>query len=226
MRTWSLRVLRQSLRLALNTLHVLAAAASAAFKSRAALHLENLALRHQLGVLHRSVKRPKLTPPDRLLWVWLREIWNNWRSALVIVKPETVITWHRQGFRLFWIWKVRRGRPGRPVVPRDVRGLIRRLSRENPLWGAPRIHGELLKLGIDIGETSVGKYMVRHRKPPSQTWRTFLENHVKTMVLTFSLCRQSASRSCTCFWFWLTTEGGLYISMSPPIPRRNGQRSS
>jgi hypothetical protein len=109
MRTWSLRVLRQSLRLALNTLHVLAAAASAAFKSRAALHLENLAVRHQLGVLHRSVKRPKLTPPDRLLWVWLREIWNNWRSALVIVKPETVIAWHRQGFRLFWTWKVRRG---------------------------------------------------------------------------------------------------------------------
>jgi transposase InsO family protein len=182
MRTWRLRVLRQSLRLVLNTLHVLAAAASAAFKSRAALHLENLALRHQLGVLHRSVKRPKLTPPDRLLWVWLREIWNNWRSALVIVKPETVIAWHRQGFRLFWTWKVRRGRPGRPVVPRDVRGLIRRLSRENPLWGAPRIHGELLKLGIDIGETSVGKYMVRHRKPPSQTWRTFLDNHVRTMV--------------------------------------------
>jgi transposase InsO family protein len=182
MRTWSLRVLRQSLRLALNTLHVLAAAAPAAFKSRAALHLENLALRHQLGVLHRSVKRPKLTPPDRLLWVWLREIWNNWRSALVIVKPETVIAWHRQGFRLFWTWKVRRGRPGRPVVPRDVRGLIRRLSRENKLWGAPRIHGELLKLGIDIGETSVGKYMVRHRKPPSQTWRTFLENHVRIMV--------------------------------------------
>jgi len=96
-------------------------------------------------------------------------------------KLDTIIAWHRRGFRLFWTWKVRSVRPGRPAVAKDVRELIRKLSRENPLWGAPRIHGELLKLGIDIGETSVGKYLVRHRKPPSHTWRTFLENHVKTM---------------------------------------------
>jgi transposase InsO family protein len=161
---------------------VLAAAASATFKSRAALQLENIALRHQLGVLHRSVKRPKLTPPDRVLWVWLSAVWNDWRSVLVIVKPDTVIAWHRKSFLRFWTWKVRRGQPGRPAVSKSVRELIRKLSRENVLWGAPRIHGELLKLGIDIGETSVGKYMPRHRRPPSQTWRTFLENHVKTMV--------------------------------------------
>ena len=92
------------------------------------------------------------------------------------------IAWHRRSFRLFWTWKVRRGQPGRPAVPKHVRELIRRRSRENPLWGAPRLHGELLKLGIDVGETSVGKYLVRHPKPPSQTWRTFLENHVQTMV--------------------------------------------
>src|SRR4029450_971684 len=182
MGTWSLRLLSLLLGLALSALHVLAADASGAFKSRATLQLENLALRHQLGVLRRSVKRPKLTPADRLLWTWLCEVWRDWRSALVIVKPETVIGWHRKGFRLFWTWKVRRGQPGRPPVPKDVRELIRKMSRENPLWGAPRIHGELLKLGIDIGETSVGKYIVRKRKPPSQTWRTFLENHVKTMV--------------------------------------------
>ncbi|MEK7405822.1 MAG: hypothetical protein AAB225_12000 [Acidobacteriota bacterium] len=137
-----------------------AAAASAVFKSRAALHLENLALRHQLGVLHRSVKRPKLTAADRLFWAWLREVWGGWRSALVIVKPETIIAWRRKGFRLFWTWKVRHGQPGRPSVPKDVRELIRKMSRENPLWGAPRIHGELLKLGIDVGETSVSKYLV------------------------------------------------------------------
>jgi transposase InsO family protein len=160
----------------------LAAAASAAFKPRAALDLENLALRHQLSVLRRSVKRPKLTSADRLLWAWLCEVWIDWRSALVIVKPDTVIAWHRKGFRLFWTWKVRHGQPGRPAVPKDVRELIRRMSRDNPLWGAPRIQGELLKLGVDIGETSVGKYLVRGRKPPSQTWRTFLENHVKSMV--------------------------------------------
>src|SRR5262245_34274188 len=182
MRTWSLRIVRLFLRLTLNTLQVLAVVASASFKSRAALHLENVALRHQLGVLQRSVKRPKLTPPDRLLWASLCAIWNGWRSALVIVKPSAVIAWHRKSFRLVWTWKVRRGQPGRPAVPKDIRELIRKLSRENPLWGAPRIHGELLKLGIEVGETSVGKYMVRHRKPPSQTWRTFLENHIQTMV--------------------------------------------
>jgi putative transposase len=98
------------------------------------------------------------------------------------MKPATVIGWHRKGFRLFWTCKVRRGKLGRPVAPADVRFLIRALSRDNPLWGAPRIHGELLKLGIAIGETSVSNYMVRHRKPPSQTWRTFLDNHVKTLV--------------------------------------------
>jgi putative transposase len=152
------------------------------FRSRAALQLEILALRHQLGVLHRSVKRPTLTTSDRLLWVWLCGIWADWRSALVIVQPDTVIAWHRKGFRLFWTWKVRCGRSGRPAVPHDVRALIRRMSQENPLWGAPRIHGELLKLGIDVGETSVGKYMGRHRRPPAQTWRTFLDNHLTTMV--------------------------------------------
>jgi putative transposase len=136
---------------------MLATAASAAFKSRASLQLENVSLRHQLSVLRRSVKRPKLTSADRLLWACLCEIWIDWRSSLVIVKPETVIGWHRKGFELFWTWKVRHGQPGRPAVPKEVRQLIRKMSRENPLWGAPRIHGELLKLGIDIGETSVGK---------------------------------------------------------------------
>src|SRR5215471_7628608 len=164
MRTWSLRAFRQFLHLALSAFHVLSAAVSTAFKSRARLQAENLALRHQLGVLRRSVKRPKLSSADRLLWAWLSEWWSDWRSALVILKPETVIGWHRRGFQLFWTWKVRRGQPGRPPIPKDVRTLIRRMSRENPLWGAPRIHGELLKLGIDIGETSVGKYMVRRRK--------------------------------------------------------------
>jgi len=157
-------------------------ALSSVFKTRAALQLENVALRHQLGVLRRSVKKPKLTPLDRLLWAWLSGVWADWRCALIVVKPETVIAWHRKGFRLFWTWKVRHGQPGRPSVLNDVRDLIRLMSRANPTWGAPRIHGELLKLGIDIGETSVSKYLVRHRKPPSQTWRTFLENHVKNLV--------------------------------------------
>ena len=109
-------------------------------------------------------------------------MWAEWRSALKIVKPDTVIAWHRKAFRRFWTWKVRRGKLGRPAVSAEIRALIQRMSRENPGWGAPRIHGELLKLGIDIGETSVNKYLVRSRKPPSQTWRTFLENHLQSLV--------------------------------------------
>ena len=165
-------------------LSLLVASVSAILRTRAALQLENIALRHQIGVLQRSAKkRPKLNAADRLLWVWLSRVWRGWRSALVIVKPDTVVAWHRKGFRMFWTWKIRRGKPGRPAVPREVCELIRRMSRENPRWGAPRIHGELLKLGIDIGETSVSKYLVRsRRKPPSQTWRTFLENHIRSLV--------------------------------------------
>src|SRR6201987_5048575 len=148
---------------------------SSIFRSRAALQLENLALRHQIGVLQRSAaKRPKLTSGDRLLWICLSRLWRDWRSALSIVKPETVIAWHGAGFRLFWTWKVRQGQPGRPIISHEVRDLILKMCRENPCWGAPRIHGELLKLGINIGESSVSKYMVRSRNPPSQTWRTFL----------------------------------------------------
>jgi putative transposase len=171
-----LRFFHHFLRQTLSVLRVLATALSSLLKSQMALQVENLALRHQIGVLKRSAKgRPQLTVVDRGLWVWLCSVWRDWRSALVIVKPETVVAWHRKGFRLFWTWKVRHGKPGRPKVPKETRELIRRMSLENPMWGAPRIHGELLTLGIDIGETSVNKYMVRQRKPPSQTWRTFLD---------------------------------------------------
>jgi hypothetical protein len=114
-------------------LSALLAALFASFRSRAALQLEMLALRHQLGVLQRSVKRPKLTPADRLLWAWLCAVWNDWQSSVFIVKAATVIGWHRKGFRLFWTWKLRHGKPGRPSVPKEVRQLIRTMSRENPL---------------------------------------------------------------------------------------------
>jgi hypothetical protein len=106
---------------------------------------------------------------------------TEWRAAIVIVKPESVIAWHRQGFRLSWTWKNRR-RAGRPTVPADVRAVIRTLSATNSLWGAPRIHGELLKLGIEVSQSSVATYMVRHRRPPSQTWRPFLANHITQIV--------------------------------------------
>jgi putative transposase len=122
-------------------------------------------LRHQLHVLARSRRgQLRLTRVDRL-WVWFSRVWPEWRAALVIMEPDTVIAWHRHGFRLFWTWKSRR-RNGRSPVPADVRALIRTMSQTNPLWGAPRIHGELLKLGIDVCQSTVAKYMVRHRKPP------------------------------------------------------------
>jgi hypothetical protein len=112
----------------------------------------------------------------------MKRVWSRWDEVLMIVKTETVLAWHRKGFRLYWTWRIRRGRPGRPKIPQEVRDLIRMISRNNPRWGAPRIHGELLKLGIQITEPTVAKYMVRHRKPPSQTWRTFLDNHIRNMV--------------------------------------------
>jgi putative transposase len=135
-----------------------------ALRTRAELQSEIVALRHQLNVLHRNVHRPKLRSADRWLWIVLTRIWRNWRSALVIVKPETVINWHRQGFRLYWAWKSR-CRPGRPTVAVEIRRLIRTMNEANPTWGAPRIHGELLKLGIDISEATVSRYMPNDTTP-------------------------------------------------------------
>ena len=126
-----------------------------AFKTRRSLALENLALRQQLAVLQRSAKRPRVSNVDRGFWVLLRRIWTDWDSVLVIVKPETVVRWHRAGFRRYWTWKSRRRRPGRPSVAPEVRELIRNMSRSNPLWGAPRVHGELMKLGISISRAAV-----------------------------------------------------------------------
>ena len=120
--------------------------------------------------------RTRLTLIDRLIFVWLYRLRPSVLSAVVIVQPETVVRWHRAGFRLYWRWKSR-ARGGRPRVPRDLRDLIRELSLANPLWGAPRIHGELLKLGIEVAQSTVAKYMGRCRRPPSQSWKTFLRNH-------------------------------------------------
>src|SRR5208337_4253302 len=144
------------------------------FRSRAVVELENIALRHQLHVLRRQRPgRPWLFAIDRLLWIWLYRLWPRCLEVMVLVKPATVVQWHRQGFRLFWRW---RSRSGRPSVDREVRDLIRQMSSTNPLWGAPRIHGELLKLGIEISQATVAKYMVRRRGAPSPTWRNFLRN--------------------------------------------------
>src|SRR6187455_1288081 len=146
------------------------------FRSKTSLEAEILALRHQLNVLRRtSLRRAVLSNFDRMIFICLDRIAPRILDAITIVEPETVIRWHRTGFRSFWRWKSRR-RAGRPSVPPEIRRLIREMSLANPLWDAPRIHGELLKLGIDVGQTSVAKYMARRRRPPSQGWRTFLRN--------------------------------------------------
>jgi len=141
------------------------------------LELEVIALRHQVAVLNR--RHPghrRFVTVDRLLWVLLYRLWPRCLKAMVLVKPATVIQWHRQGFRLFWRW---RSKPGRPSIEREIRDLIRRMNAGNPLWGAPRIHGELTKLGIEISQATVAKYMLRRRGTPSQTWRSFLRNHAQ-----------------------------------------------
>ena len=145
-------------------------------RSRASLEAECMALRQQINVLRTAPRRPRFGNIDRLVFVGLYRLFPSVRDALRIVQPETVIGWHRAGFRAYWRWKSRR-RGGRPTMSGEIRRLIRAMSLANPLWGAPRIHGELLKLGIDIGQTSVAKYMAPRRRPPSQGWRTFLRNH-------------------------------------------------
>jgi transposase InsO family protein len=147
------------------------------FRSRASLEAEILILRHQLNIQRRHLpKRLAFSAMDRLIFVALYRLLPGTLNALTLVKPHTVVRWHRAGFRSYWRWKSR-PRSGRPTVPAEIRRPIREMSIANPLWGAPRIHGELLKLGIEIGQTSVAKYMARRRAPPSQGWKTFLRNH-------------------------------------------------
>src|SRR6476646_9580001 len=147
------------------------------FKSKNRLEAENAALRHKLVVLQRKMQgRVRLTNSDRWFFIQLYRWFPSILQVLTIIRPETLVRWHRAGFRSYWRWKSR-SLGGRPQIEADLRARIRRMSIENPLWGAPRIHGELLKLGFEVAQSSVGKYMVKRRGPPSQEWRTFLRNH-------------------------------------------------
>jgi hypothetical protein len=141
------------------------------FRSRHDTALEILALRQQVAVLKRKRPRPRLNPWDRLFWTTLRRVWSRWTDVLIVVKPETVVGWHRAGFRLFWKWRSRAG-GGRPATTAEIRTLIRRVAEENPTWRAPKIHGELLKLGLTISERTVARYLrrVRRRGDPGQRW--------------------------------------------------------
>ena len=153
------------------------------FRSRALLQLEILALRQQLAMItQRDRKRLRFRRRERLFWVWLYRVWPGCLQTLHVFKADTLVRWHRRGFRLYWTWKSHRRRGGRRPIAADVRELIRLMSRENVGWGAPRIHGELRMLGIDISQATVAKYMIRLPKPPSPTWRTFLDNHVADLA--------------------------------------------
>ncbi len=155
----------------------------ALFLDHSRLALENMALRRQLAVYYRSIARPVIRKQDRIFRALLSRMWTGWRNTLILVKPQTVIRWHRLGFRLYWRWKCSGAGPGRPHIGMQVIFLIRRMSRENVTWGAPRIQAELHLLGFDVSESTVAKYMAtRGRRPPSQTWRTFLHNHINQIA--------------------------------------------
>ena len=146
------------------------------------LALENLALRQQLAMYKRTLTRPRLHRTDRLFWVGLTRVWTGWREALVIVTPDTVLRWRRRRFREHWTKLSGRPSVGRPPVSAEIKALVTRMAAANPLWGAPRIHGELAKLGLDVAERTVSRLLPKRRTPPSQTWRTFLANHVRDLV--------------------------------------------
>ena len=151
------------------------------FRSRIGLQLEIVALRHQLAIYQRSIRRPPIRPCDRILWAWLARHWERWREVLVFVQPATVLAWQRRRFREHWARLSQRG-PGRPAIPTELRALIREISATNPCWGSPRILGELRKLGIAVAKSTVEKYRVRPHRPPSPSWRVFLKDHASEIV--------------------------------------------
>jgi len=167
------------------------------------LALENLALRQQLAVYKRTMPRPPLRRTDRLFWIGLARVWSGWKQPLVIVTPDTVLRWQRRRFREYWTKLSGRPIGGRPPVSAEIKALVTRMAPANPLWGAPRIHGELLKLGIDVAERTVSRLLPKRRTPPSQTWRTFLANHVRDLVsldpsrCPLRACASSSFSSCS-----------------------------
>ena len=162
-------------------LHSLGGFVTDLIKSRCRLEAENLLLHHQLTIALRASPRLRLLGSDRALLIWMTRLWPSLLDAVRVVQPETVLRWHRAGFKMLWRRKSRH-KAGRPKIDRGLRDLIRRMSRENPLWGASRIHGELLMLGFEVAQSTVSKYMARRRNPPSQTWNTFLRNHAEAIA--------------------------------------------
>jgi hypothetical protein len=162
--------------------YAILSALGALFRSQCSLRVENIALRHQLAIYQRTVKRPRIRPEDRIFWSWLSRHWATWREVLVFVQPATVIAWQRKRFRDHWTRLSRAGKPGRRLISEEIRELIRTASGANPLWGTPRIVGELGKLGLKVAKSTVDKYRVRSSTVPSPTWKAFLKNHLNDLV--------------------------------------------
>ena len=194
-------------------LHALGMLVADLFKSRCGLEAENLFLRHQLAVaLRRAPRRLRLRRSDRALLIWMTKLWPSLIGATQVVQPETILRWHRAGSKVFWRWKSR-NRAGRPKIDRGLRDLIQRMSRENRLWGASRIHGELLMLGFEVAQSTVSKYMMRPQKPPSQSWKTFLRNHAEA-IAAIDMCVVPTLPLIGCLrsWFWATAGDSCYGS--------------
>jgi hypothetical protein len=194
---------------------------TAALHDRLELALAIMALRHRLAVLERSGKRPHFSPADRCFWVLLSTVWARWITALTIVHVDTVRRWTRQGMRHHLAWQGRRQRPGRPALAAETRTLIRRLSQENRLWGAPRLHGELAKLGVCLSRTTVAKHMARHPRLPSPTWRAFMRHHVYALIASGAYADLARRRPTS----YVTAMSALQRWRSS-WTTRGGQRSS
>jgi hypothetical protein len=188
---------------------------------RVHLALETMALRHQLAVLARSATRPRCSPVDRCVWVLLSMVWSRWQEALTIVQPDTVRRWRRQGLRHHLQWWCGRKRPGRPAIAAERRALIRRMNEENVLWGAPRIQGELAKLGVRVSRTTIAKYMARRPGPPSPTWRAFMRHHVYDLIASGAYADLARRRHSS----YVTVMSALQRWLSS-WTMRGGQRSS
>jgi hypothetical protein len=191
-----------------------------------AVALENVALRQQLAVLKRTVKRPQLRQRDRLFWILLANAWRDWRQALVFVRPDTVVRWHREWLRRRWAARSRPSRRGRPSTDVAIETLIAKMSGANPLWGAPRIHGELRKLGIDVSERTVSRLLRRRPHRPSHTWRTFLANHLAALVSMDFFTVPTLTAACSSsLCSSRTNVDASSMSRSPSIRRQLGRRN-
>jgi hypothetical protein len=177
------------------------------FKQRRRLEAENLFLRHQLAIaLRHAPARLRLRGSDRALLVWMTRLWPRLLGAAQVIQPETILRWHRKGFKAFWRWKSR-NRVGRPKIDRGLRDLIRRMSQENPTWGASRIHGELLMLGFEVAQSTVSKYMMRGGSP-SQGWKTFLRSHAQAIAgIDLCVVPTLTFERLFAFWSWVTAGG-------------------